>query len=247
MPTTAAESMDDMPVPDVVLVCVKSYGLDDAIQQIADHCHEETVVIPLLNGVDIHARVRTHLRSGIVLPACVFVGTHLEVPGTVSQEGGDGIVFMGSDPGHPDLVPDAFLTLLERAGIHYEWFDDPRPALWEKYLFISAFGLVTAASGRTLGQVADDPVLIEDVKGIMGEVANLAGSEGVLLAPDAIPRALAKADGFPIGTKTSLQRDIEAGREDEGDLFGGTILRLGRQHGIPTPFTERVYSGVRAV
>ena len=243
-PTSASADMADMPTPDVVLVCVKGYGLDQALLQIAAHCRPDTIVIPLLNGIDIHERIRLLLPDALVLPACVFVGTHLDRPGVVSQAGGDGVIFLGRDPDHPDFVPATFLTLLEDAGIRYRWLDDPRPAIWEKYIFISAFGLVTAASRRTLGEVLTDAALMEDVRGVMGEVASLASSEGVAMDSDAVANAIAKAGEFPPETKTSFQRDVEAGVRDEGDLFGGSIIRLGLRHDVPTPSTSRVYSRV---
>lgn len=243
-PQTAAESMDALPEPDVVLLCVKSYGLTQALEQIAAHCHENTVVIPLLNGIDIHERTREHLHDGLVLPSCVFVGTHVSAPGVISQEGGDGIIFMGADPDHPEVVPEGLLQLLGNAGIDYRWFTDSRQALWEKYLFIAAFGLVTAASARTLKGVLADTELTHEVKGIMTEVVALADHEGIVLGPQAVQAAVEKAEQFPVGTKTSLQRDVEAGRAHEGDLFGGTIVRLGIQYGIPTPFTRRVYERI---
>ncbi len=238
--------MSDLPAPDIVLVCVKSYGLDEALRQIAAHCHSDTVVIPLLNGIDIHERIRARLPKTRVLPACAFVGTHLDRPGVVSQAGGDGVIQLGSDPDSPSFVPTPFLSLLGEAGIRFTWFDDPLPAIWEKYLFISAFGLVTAASEKALGEVMSDANLVADVRGIMSEVASLASREGVVLDPDVIPRALDKARGLPPETKTSYQRDIEAGGPNEGDLFGGTILRRGKQLGVPTQTTEKVYARVLA-
>lgn len=244
-PTTAASDMRDMPVPDVVLVCVKSYGLDDALRQIASRCEDRTVVIPLLNGIDIHERIRVQLPKARVLPACVFVGTHLDRPGVVSQAGGDGVIFLGADPDDPGFVPAPFLSLLEDAGVPFTWFDDPRPAIWEKFVFISAFGLVTAASRKTLGEVLGDARLLDDVRQIMSEVVALAGREGVALDPNITANALAKAGGFPFDTKTSFQRDLEAGGKNEGDLFGGAILRLGERHATPTPVTKRVYRQVR--
>ncbi len=143
-----------MPVPDVVLVCVKSYGLDEALaSNRRTRAARIRVVIPLLNGIDIHERVRLGLPDAVVLPACVFVGTHVDRPGVVSQAGGDGVIFLGGDPDDPGFVPAGSCRCFEDAGIRYRWFDDPRPAIWEKYVFISAFGLVTAASRRTLGEV----------------------------------------------------------------------------------------------
>jgi 2-dehydropantoate 2-reductase len=244
VPASASADMNDLPVPDVVVVCVKSYDLAAAVGQIAVHRHEETVVIPLLNGVDVQARVRAHLATGRVCPAGVYVGVHLERPGLVTQAGGDGVIFAGRDPDDPGFVPQPFLSLLDDAGIPYRWLDDPRPALWEKYMFIAPFGLVTAASGKALGEVLADTRLVGDVRAIMDEVAVLAAREGVALGPDVVPNALTRAGAFPFETRTSFQRDVEAGRRDEGDLFGGTILRLGKRHGVPTPSTERVYAQV---
>ncbi len=40
------------------------------------------------------------------------------------------------------------------------------------------------------------------------------------------------------------QRDIEAGRRNEGDIFAGTILRYGRDSGVPTPVTGELYQDI---
>jgi len=241
-PASAVGALAEAPVPDVVLLCVKGYDLDDAARQIAAHSHASTAVVPLLNGVDVCERVRRVVPAGSVLPACALVGTHLERPGLVQQVGDPGRVFFGADPAHPVDVPGAFLRLLEASSVDYRWFADPRPAIWEKFLFISAFGLVTATSGQTVGEVLADAGAMSDVVGIMSEVLGIAAREGVDLPADAAEAALAKAQAFPFATKTSLQRDVEAGRRHEGDLFGGAILRLGERHGVDTPCTRRVYA-----
>ena len=153
-----------------------------------------------------------------MLPACVFVGTHVDRPGVISQAGGDGVIVLGGDPDDPSFVPASFLRLLEDAGIRFTWLDDSRPAIWEKYVFISAFGLVTAASGKPIGDVLGDARLLQDVREIMREVVGIARCEGVVLDPDVISRSVATAAGFPFETKTSFQRDVESGGQDEGGI-----------------------------
>jgi len=243
-PASASGDMQDMPAPDIVLLCVKSYDLDAALRQVAERCHPDTALIPLLNGVDIHARIRAHLPEARVLPACVFVGTHLDGPGEVTQRGGDGVIVVGADPDHPGYVPEDFLALLGGARVRYRWCDDARPAVWEKFVFIAAFGLVTAASRKSLGEVLGDERLLADARGIMDEVVALAEREGVALDPQVVAHAMVRASGFPFETRTSFQRDVEAGGPDEGGLFGGTILRLGKRLGVPTPTTDRVCARV---
>ncbi len=70
----------------------------------------------------------------------------------------------------------------------------------------------------------------------MDEVVNIARAKNVELSPSAAEDSLLKEKAFPYNTKTSLQRDYEmADKRDERDLFGGTIIRLGKELGIPTP------------
>jgi len=69
----------------------------------------------------------------------------------------------------------------------------------------------------------------------------VAGHRGIDLGEGIVESSLKKAENFPFETKTSYQRDVEGRRRNEGDLFGGTVMRLGRELGVPTPVTERLY------
>lgn len=244
-PTLAAEKIDEIPEVDLILVCVKSYDLEPVIDDIGKNIGNSTIIIPLSNGVDIYQRIRSVLTRGIVLPACVYVGSHIEKPGVVTQSGGDGVILFGRDPKNPDITPTQVLDFFGYTGINYKWLDNSFPAVWEKFIFIAAFGLVTAYSGEPLGRVVGEPVLKNQVKGIMAEIVLLARCEGVDLRETIISESLEKANNFPCETKTSYQRDIEQNKEqNEGDLFGGTIIRMGKKHGVPTPVTENIYTAL---
>lgn len=245
-PAGATDDVEEIPPIDLYLVAVKSYDLDNAVKQISRNFRDRTVLIPLLNGVDIYERIRNHLSSCIVLPACVYVGTHIEKPGMVTQAGGEGRILMGSDPRHPEYDPEEIITIFKQSGIRNTWYEDVNPHIWEKYVFIAAYGLITAYSSKTLGEVAADRDLFTTVKKIMKEIALIARAKGVALSDDIVERSAQKASQFPMETKTSYQRDVEAkGIKNEGDLFGGTIIRMGRESGIPTPITDEIYSTIQ--
>jgi 2-dehydropantoate 2-reductase len=54
-----------------------------------------------------------------------------------------------------------------------------------------------------------------------------------------------KTKSFPFEARTSYQRDIESKKgKNEGELFGGTIIRLGERLGVPTPRTIELYKMV---
>jgi len=245
-PKLAADDIRRIPDPDLILLCVKSYDLDIAVRKLKSKVNENTVIIPLLNGVDIYDRIRAQMQDGVVLPACVFIGTHIQSPGVIKQNGGDGTIMFGKDPRHPEFTAQNVIDFFSRMGINYKWNDDPFPAIWEKYIFIAAFGLVTVHTGKTLGEIIEDGEARETVRAIMVEVCALAKVKGISLPANVIDMSIDKANRVPHETKSSYQRDVESGRRsNEGDLYGGTIIRMGEALGVPTPVTKSIYSEIQ--
>jgi 2-dehydropantoate 2-reductase len=151
-------------------------------------------------------------------------------------------MILGRDPDHPDHIPHEIFRLLEKASIIYEWQDDANPAIWEKYIFIASFGLISARYHRTLGEILEDNSLKEKVIGIMNEIHAIALKRNIRLPDGIIDLSLKKAGMFPRNTQTSLQRDIHQKKgKSELELFGGTIVTLGEELGIPTPTTQEIY------
>jgi 2-dehydropantoate 2-reductase len=245
VPTGSTDNINEVPPPDLILLCTKSYDLKGAVTAIKTRVKEDTVIIPLLNGVDIYDRIRAEVKSGFVLPACIYLGTHIESPGVISQSGGNGIILSGPDPGFPQFDAGKVRQFFQETGIGFEWNESAYPSIWEKYIFIAAFGLVTAYSGKTLGEVMENEDLAHSVEGIIQEIVAIAEKKAVKLPGDICEKSLKKAYNFPFDAKTSYQRDIEAWpKPNEGDLYGGAILRAGAALGVPTPMTEKIYSKI---
>ena len=242
-PTLATDNIADIPQPDLYLMCVKGYDLDAATLAIKKKIGDNTLIIPLLNGVDIYERMRKNLNTGIVLPGCVYIGALIEKPGVATHAGGPGMIACGKDPNIPDFDPQGLIDFFDDMGIKFTWNDDASPALWQKFVFIAGYGLVTAYTAKTFGEILSDPELKELVRRVMEEIAAVAKKKGVKLADTIVTDSLQTGNNFPPETKTSFQRDIEAkAKRNEGDLFGGTIIRLGKELGVPTPVTESIYS-----
>jgi 2-dehydropantoate 2-reductase len=246
MPAIATSDIHEIPDPDLFLMCVKSYDLDEVVKAIIPKVDENTIVMPLLNGADIYDRTRKNLDNGIVLPACVFVGTHIERPGVINQNGGDGIILFGKDPRFPNFSPDNVIKIFEDMGIKFKWNEDPFPGIWGKYIFIAAFGLITVYTGKTLGEIMEDEESKELVRRVMTEISSIAKKMGIGLSENIIEESISKAKNFPYETKTSYQRDVETkGNVSEGDLYGGTIISSGEALGVPTPVTRTIYSEIK--
>jgi 2-dehydropantoate 2-reductase len=247
-PTLATERINTLPEIDIFLICVKGYDLLDVATSMRNQVKEKTVILPPLNGADIQERLRNQIETGIILPACVYFSAHIEEPGVVVHVGKPGKIVFGRDQDHPDYIPHEIFKIFEKSSIDYEWKDDANPAIWEKYIFIASFSLISARYHRTLGEILEEPSLKEEVIGIMNEIYSIALKRNIRLSDGIVDLSLKKAMMFPPDTQTSLQRDIHQKKgRSELELFGGTIMDLGKKLGIPTPTTKKIYRELEGV
>lgn len=240
-PSICTDTITDLPICDIIVLSVKGYDLASAAQDLAMITHPGSIVLPLLNGVDIYDRIRAHLSTAIVLPSCVYIGTHIESPGVILQNGGNSKIVLGVDPRFPDFYPESLLTILQEAKISFAWEENVQVAIWEKFMFIAAFGLVTATYDKTLGEIVEDAGLRQTTTSIMREIESIAKQLNIPLSSDIVDISVDKAKQFPYHTKTSFQRDVESkGSINELDIFGGTLMRYSDSLRIPVPVTRAV-------
>jgi 2-dehydropantoate 2-reductase len=241
-PKLCTDKPEELPICDIIILSVKSYDLASVAKEISKISNDKTIILPLLNGVDIYDRIRDHLSKGIVLPSCVYVGTHIESQGIIFQKGGSCKISIGKDPAYPNFYPEPLLNLLKGSEIDFDWEENVEISIWSKFMFIAAFGLVTAAFNKTLGEILEDSELSKKTKSIMCEIYEIAHKLNIPLNQDIVETSFLKAKQFPYEAKTSFQRDVESkGKINEGDLFGGTLIRYGTKLDIATPESKNVF------
>lgn len=236
-PHFAKNNLDDVDkIFDLILLCVKEYDLHDCLKMIKKHIGTDTIILPVLNGIDIYERIRNVIKNGLVLPATVYVGTHIESPGVVKQKGGEGIIHFGPDKSGKKSGITILKNFFDYCSIKYHYHENPNKAIWEKYIFISTFGLITASKDKTLGQVMENESLFNKTTELMKEIVTIAERDNIKFDSECINNLLNKAKLFPYETKTSFQRDIEnKNKKDERDLFCRTLIRKAEMHKLKIP------------
>lgn len=230
---------------DLAILCVKSGGLEHALERFGGSLDGKSVLLTAMNGVDIAERCRRLLPGRTVLPGCIYLSAHIESPGVVRQVGGAGRFFFGPEGGPIDgyrWVED----LLAGAGIKAVLDDAVRARLWEKYLFVEPLATLTAATGLSIGQAVRDPEARAKFAGLMREVAALAAARGVALDESLIAHNLELAQRIPPETRTSMQLDIEAGRPAELDVFPEYALRESESSGVDVPLHRGLYATIKS-
>jgi 2-dehydropantoate 2-reductase len=244
-PTLATDRPAELGVLDLALFCTKSYGLEDAARAIAGNLREGSVVLPLLNGVDISDRLKSVLPRGTVLYGGVFVSSAIQGPGVVKQVAGTGQLFFGPAKKSDVEKYRPIEALLQGAGIKAELSADALLPLWTKYIFIGPMAGVTSMTGKPFGDVlasTDDRAMVE---GMMKEVEAIARRKGVNFPADIVQASIGKAAAFSPATKTSMQLDYERGNKTELDIFIAYVVQAGKELGIQVPLHEKVYAELK--
>ena len=208
---------------DVLWIATKATQLDDALALAPAERVDGATVIPLLNGVDHVALLREHYST--VVAGSIRVESERLPPAHIRQSSPFlRVELAGAEPVAAELTS---------AGIECRVRDDERTLLWDKLAFLAPIALATTALDAPLGAVRDD----ERYNSCREEAIAIARAEGAEIDEGAL---FAVQAGAPSEMRSSMQKDVAAGREPELDAIAGPIVRGGRRHAIPVPSTEEL-------
>ncbi len=239
---TATDDPASVGVVDAVFVAVKTWQLPDVLPGLSSLVGPETVVVPLLNGVEAAEEMAAALGRGPVLNGLTKILSFLDGPGHVRHLGAEPYIAFGElDNARSDRTA-RLLEVLTEAGIKASVPDDIEAALWEKFVFVVSVGGTGAVTRAPIGPVRDDPRARSLQRAAMEEIVTLAAARGITLPDDVVERSMGFIDGLPNGGSASLQRDLAAGRRSELEAWNGAVVRLGEASGVPTPIHNFIYT-----
>lgn len=241
-PNIATDNPADLGIFDLVFFCVKSYSLERSALALKGNINKNTVVIPLLNGVNSAEKLHALLPEANIVSGSAYIISRIESPGVVHQEGGACRLIFGTNDQESSLTYFNILNILRRAGIDAALTDKISEALWTKYLLMCPLASLTSATGKTYGAILEDPDLRERARNMMREVARVAGARHISLPEDIVDKTMAMIARFGYDSKTSMQLDRERGGQTEVDTLTVFLCQTAREAGIPTPLHDKVLS-----
>ena len=233
----------EIDAPEAVLVAVKAWQVPEAAAAIRKMGAENSVVIPLQNGMEAPQQLAAVLGTDRVAGGLCRIVAEAIGPGEIDHYWAEPSVAFG------ELAPlrnregleqlrAAFIT----ANVRCEMPTDIATAMWEKFLFIAAWGSLASLTQLPIGPIRSTPGLRARLVAGLEEVAEIARAEGKHFGAESVVRTLAILDRLPEDTTSSMQRDIMAGRPSELEAQTGAIVRLGRKTGVPTPAHDAIYA-----
>ena len=239
-PALSTDNPAQADIFDLVFFCVKSYHLESSALALKANIKKNTVVIPLLNGINSGERLRAVLSDVDIVRGCVYISSFIEKPGVVRQTEGSCKLIFGTDDESANQYK-YILDILLQARIDAKLTDKISKVLWTKYLLMCPLGSLTSATGKTYGGIMADQILRQKLRSMMQEVATVARARNISLPENAVEKTLELIQSFAYDTKTSMQMDREKGKQMEIDTLTAYICEAGKETGIPTPLHNEIY------
>lgn len=244
-PTKATDDPASIGPVDAVLLTVKLWDVESSAEQIRPLIGPQTVVVPLQNGIDAAERVAGVLGKEHVMGGVAQISATIDKPGHIRQMADFMRIQFGELDGGTSERGRRLLDACEGAGFDVELTPDIRRALWEKFVFLCGMSGITALTRQPIGPIREHAETRGLLEQIMREVTAVAAAKGIALAPDVVDKRLAALDGGPGGARASMAMDIVRGNRLEVPWLAGTVARLGRETGVPTPANAFVYAALK--
>ena len=239
-PTLATDQVSEIGIADYVILTTKSYDLEATVHQIKPCVGENTVILPLLNGADISARIRAVLPGIEVWNGCAYIVARLNEPGVVESSGNlHRLNFGYENQTNTRLL--YFEKLLKDAGIDATFYINIKSVIWKKFFFISSTASLTSYFDVSFGALLTDEDRKTTLVSLLEELLLVANSEGAEMNRNIIDKTIHQLENLPFDTTSSMHSDFQAGRNTELQTLTGIVIELGKKHGIPTPTYEKVF------
>jgi 2-dehydropantoate 2-reductase len=227
---------------DVVLCCVKSWQVAEAADQMRALVGPQTLVIPLLNGVEAHDILARSLGTEHVLPGLCKLITMIDSPGHIRHAGAAPYLAFGEADGRlSQRAQDVAQVFSGARGMTVHLSRDIAAQLWRKFMLIAPWSGIGALTRSPIGVIRSLPETRAMLMNSIREVYDVARADGVPVEKKAIEDAMAFIDGLPFEGTASMQRDIMAGRPSELHEQCGAVVRHGEKNKVPTPVNRLTY------
>lgn len=240
LPVKACTAEEYKEIPDVILVCVKGYSMDETVPTIKKIAGKETVVIPILNIYGTGGRLQKNLPELTVTDGCIYVSANIMEPGVILQHGKIlRVVFGARKPEEEtekmrevakDMVTNDLEVILS---------ENIRRDAMVKFSYVSPIGAAGLYCNAVAADFQREGEQREMFKALIREIVALSHAMGIEFEEDLVERNLKILASLSPEATTSMQRDVIEGKRSEMDGLVYEVVRMGREYKVSMPQYEK--------
>lgn len=239
-PKLATNDASQIGKADLLILCTKSYDLAENLKQLAPCIGPDTILLPLLNGVDSQDIIHSIYPHNPVWKGCVYVISRLASPGVIKKTGEIESFFFGSTGDAADKL-GIYDKLFKEAEIDARLSKDIDRTVWTKFTFISTVATMTSYLDKCLGAILENSDERREMEKLLDEFISIAKGKKINLPEDIKDRTIKRMESLPYVMTSSMHSDFQAEKNTELESLTGYMVRMGEELKIPIPIYEKAY------
>lgn len=217
--------------PDVIFICTKAYSLDNILPMVNRISNNNTVIIPILNGINTDKKIREGVEAGVVCEGCIYIVAEKKAPGIIFMNGSLIRVVFGID-GIDHVKLEKIYKDLMKTNISVVLSNKIKSDIMRKFSLVSAMaatGLYFDAQMKVIQNYGTEREFFIE---LVSEIVSLAEKMGIKYNFSLIEKNLQIIDNVNEDTTTSLQRDVKKGGLNEMESQIVDPIKLGLKYGV---------------
>lgn len=222
--------------PDVIFICTKSYSIPEVAPLINRVAGPDTLIIPTLNGIRMNEYVGQYVRSGQIISGCIYINAMKSEPGCITMVGPLFRIVFGSEDELTEETEQRLSELAERmnrCGIRTIFSHNILRDTIRKFSYVSPAGITCLCQKARVGAIQKEGDAREQFVSLIRDLIELAHAMEITFDVDLVQTNLNIVDHLDPDIGTSMQRDVDAGRQNESDVQILFPIRLGERYGAP--------------
>lgn len=232
---------------ELILIATKATALPEVMERITPYIGADTLILSLLNGIDSEERLAARFGAEHLLYSYFLGHPSMREGNSIAHDGTYRIYFGEAENRAVSERVERVRHLFDRARIPYAIPQDMRAALWQKFIINIGCNQTTALLRRPYGHLQTNTQALRLARRMMDEAAEVARRIGLPNPQEMVEEAVRVIRSMNPEGKSSMQQDVEAGRETEIEIFAGTLCRLADSMGYDVPWNRAAYQIISAL
>lgn len=230
---------------DIVIISTKAYQLEQAIEDIRPFVGEQTMILPLLNGISHIDQLVSAFGEEAVIGGLCFIETTIGEDGSIVQTSPIHQLVYGDRGGKGAARIEKLKSHFDGTKAEFVLSEDIDQDMWHKYMFITAMSGITSLMESPIGPIRELPSGQTAIQSLLEELEAVMTAIGAPIKKGIATIQLDKVNSLDDSMKSSMQRDMEKGQGIEADHLQGHLIEKARQADIPVPVLETVYTKLK--
>jgi 2-dehydropantoate 2-reductase len=227
---------------DAVLLTVKAYSLDAALDDLAPAVGPETMILPVLNGIKHVDTLIARFGRNAVAGCVCKVATVVDDQGRIVQLNKLQDLAYGELNGAPSPRMDRLDKVMQGAGFDARLSGTIEREMWEKWVLLATLGGITCLMRGTIGEVEACPGGVEFSLAFLDEVTSAVTAAGHPPSEAFLAATRGAITQKGSSLTSSMYRDLLKGSPVEAGQILGDLLTRAAHFGVATPLLAAAFT-----